>query len=114
MVAELRAPVADKLEITLSLLIERADQIFKRAMAAGQFNAAIEQSESSSSPRIISWVGAVLCVGRSATGAPPVVAEAPPASDNKPAAPSTAFAPRHLQGALHLKWVHGIFHTLWT
>jgi hypothetical protein len=41
MVAELRAPVADKLEITLSLLIERADQIFKRAMAAGQFNAAI-------------------------------------------------------------------------
>jgi hypothetical protein len=41
MVAEPRAPVADKLEITLSLLIERADQIFKRAMAAGQFNAAI-------------------------------------------------------------------------
>ena len=41
MVAELKAPVADKLEITLSLLIERADQIFKRAMAAGQFNAAI-------------------------------------------------------------------------
>ena len=39
--AELRAPVADKLEITLSLLIERADQILKRAMAAGQFNAAI-------------------------------------------------------------------------
>jgi hypothetical protein len=41
MVAELRAPVADKLEITLSLLIKRADQIFKQAMAAGQFNAAI-------------------------------------------------------------------------
>ena len=41
MVAELRAPVADKLEITLSLLIERADQIFKCATAAGQFNAAI-------------------------------------------------------------------------
>ena len=41
MVAELRAPAADKLEITLSLLIERADQIFKRAVAAGQFNAAI-------------------------------------------------------------------------
>ena len=40
MVAELRAPVADKLEITLSLLIERADTIYKRAMAAGQFNAA--------------------------------------------------------------------------
>ena len=41
MVAELRAPVADKLEITLSLLIERADMIFRQAMAAGQFNAAI-------------------------------------------------------------------------
>jgi hypothetical protein len=35
-------------------------------------------------------------VGRSANGAPPVAAEAPVASDNKPAAPSTgtAFAPR--------------------
>jgi hypothetical protein len=31
----------DKLEITLSLLIERADMIFRQAMAAGQFNAAI-------------------------------------------------------------------------
>jgi hypothetical protein len=41
MVAELRAPVAEKLEITLSLLIERADMIFRQAMAAGQFNAAI-------------------------------------------------------------------------
>jgi phage terminase small subunit len=41
MVAELRAPVADKLEITLSLLIERADMIFRQAMAAGQFNAAL-------------------------------------------------------------------------
>jgi hypothetical protein len=41
MVAELRAPVADKLEITLSLLIERADQIYRQAMLAGQFNAAI-------------------------------------------------------------------------
>jgi hypothetical protein len=41
MVAELRAPVADKLEITLSLLIERADMIFRQAMATGQFNAAI-------------------------------------------------------------------------
>jgi hypothetical protein len=41
MVAELKAPAADKLEITLSLLIERADQIFRQAMAAGQFNAAI-------------------------------------------------------------------------
>ena len=30
----------DKLEITLSLLIERADMIFRQAMAAGQFNAA--------------------------------------------------------------------------
>jgi hypothetical protein len=40
MVAELKAPIAEKLEITLSLLIERADQIFKQAMAAGQFNAA--------------------------------------------------------------------------
>jgi hypothetical protein len=40
-VAELRAPVADRLEITLSLLIERADQIYRQAMAAGQFNAAI-------------------------------------------------------------------------
>ena len=39
--AELRAPVADRLEITLSLLIERADQIFRQAMSAGQFNAAI-------------------------------------------------------------------------
>jgi hypothetical protein len=41
-------------------------------------------------------VGAVFCVGRSASGAPPVAAEAPPASDNKPAAPNTgtAFAPR--------------------
>jgi hypothetical protein len=41
MVAELRAPVAEKLEITLSLLIERADQIYRQAMLAGQFNAAI-------------------------------------------------------------------------
>jgi hypothetical protein len=41
LVAELRAPIAEKLEITLAVLIERADQIFKRAMAAGQFNAAI-------------------------------------------------------------------------
>jgi phage terminase small subunit len=41
MVAELRAPVVDKLEITLSLLIERADQIYRQAMLAGQFNAAI-------------------------------------------------------------------------
>jgi phage terminase small subunit len=41
MVAELRAPLVDKLEITLSLLIERADMIFRQAMAAGQFNAAI-------------------------------------------------------------------------
>ena len=41
-------------------------------------------------------MGAVFCVGRSASGAPPVAAEAPPASDNKPAAPNTgtAFAPR--------------------
>ena len=41
MVAELKAPIAEKLEITLSLLIERADMIFRQAMAAGQFNAAI-------------------------------------------------------------------------
>jgi phage terminase small subunit len=41
MVAELRAPVAAKLEITLAVLIERADQIFKQAMAAGQFTAAV-------------------------------------------------------------------------
>jgi hypothetical protein len=41
MVAELRAPVVDKLEITLSLLIGRADQIYRQAMLAGQFNAAI-------------------------------------------------------------------------
>jgi hypothetical protein len=40
-VAELRAPVADNLEITLSLLIARPDMIFRQAMAAGQFNAAI-------------------------------------------------------------------------
>ena len=40
MMAQLRAPVADKLEITLSLQIERADMIFRQAMAAGQFNAA--------------------------------------------------------------------------
>ena len=51
MVAELRAPVADKLEITLSLLIERADQIFKRAVAAGQFNAARLRACGSSSSR---------------------------------------------------------------
>ena len=31
-------------------------------------------------------------MGRSATGAPFVAAEAPPASDNKPAAPSTGTA----------------------
>jgi hypothetical protein len=41
MVAELRTPVADKLETTIGLLIERADMIFRQAMAAGQFNAAI-------------------------------------------------------------------------
>jgi hypothetical protein len=51
MVAELRAPAADKLEITLSLLIERADQIFKRAVAAGQFNAARLRACGSSSSR---------------------------------------------------------------
>jgi hypothetical protein len=39
--AQLRAPIAEKLEITVGVLIERADQIFKRAMAAGQSNAAI-------------------------------------------------------------------------
>jgi hypothetical protein len=38
----------------------------------------------------------MFCVDRSAGVVPPVAAEAPPASDNKPAAPSTgtAFAPR--------------------
>jgi hypothetical protein len=40
-VSQCGAPAADKLEITLSLLIERADMIFRQAMAAGQFNAAI-------------------------------------------------------------------------
>jgi hypothetical protein len=40
-------------------------------------------------------VGAVFCVGTSANGASPVAAEAPPANDNKPAAPNsgTAFVP---------------------
>jgi hypothetical protein len=41
LVAELRAPIAEKLEITLAVLIERADQIYRQAMLAGQFNAAI-------------------------------------------------------------------------
>jgi phage terminase small subunit len=41
LVAELRAPIAEKLEITLVELIERADQIYRQAMLAGQFNAAI-------------------------------------------------------------------------
>jgi hypothetical protein len=40
LVAELRAPIAEKLEITLAVLIERADQIYRQALA-GQFNAAI-------------------------------------------------------------------------
>jgi hypothetical protein len=40
-VAELRAPVAEKLEITLAVLIERADQIYRQAMLAGQFNGRI-------------------------------------------------------------------------
>jgi hypothetical protein len=31
----------EKLDITLAVLIERADQIFKQAMAAGQFAAAL-------------------------------------------------------------------------
>jgi hypothetical protein len=39
LVAELRAPIAKKLEITLAVLIERA--IYRQAMLAGQFNAAI-------------------------------------------------------------------------
>ena len=41
LVAELRAPIAEKLEITLAGLIERSDQIYRQAMLAGQFNAAI-------------------------------------------------------------------------
>ena len=41
LVAELRAPIAAKLEIPLAVLIERADQIYRQAMLAGQFNAAI-------------------------------------------------------------------------
>jgi phage terminase small subunit len=41
LVAELKAPIAEKLEITLAVLIERADQIYRQAMLAGQFNAAI-------------------------------------------------------------------------
>jgi phage terminase small subunit len=40
-VAELRALIAEKLEITLAVLIERADEIYGQAMLAGQFNAAI-------------------------------------------------------------------------
>jgi hypothetical protein len=40
MVAELKAPIADKLEITLPLLIQRADEIYKQAMLVGQFAAA--------------------------------------------------------------------------
>jgi hypothetical protein len=41
LVAELRAPIAEKLEITLAVLIERADQIYRQAIVAGQLNAAI-------------------------------------------------------------------------
>ena len=41
MVAELRAPIAEKLEITLAVLVERADLIYRQAMLAGEFNAAI-------------------------------------------------------------------------
>ena len=35
LVAELKAPIAEKLEITLAVLIERADQIYRQAMLAG-------------------------------------------------------------------------------
>jgi hypothetical protein len=40
MVAELRAPVADKLEITLSLLIEETFSTYRLAKAAGQYGPA--------------------------------------------------------------------------
>jgi hypothetical protein len=48
-------------------------------------------SESSSSPSVISCVGAVFCNGKSAAGVP-VAADAPPAIDNNPAAPKTGTA----------------------
>jgi hypothetical protein len=41
MVAEIRKPAADRLEITQDELIKRADEIFKLAMAAGQLGAAL-------------------------------------------------------------------------
>ena len=40
MVAEIRNPAADRLEITQDELIKRADEIFKLAMASGQLGAA--------------------------------------------------------------------------
>jgi hypothetical protein len=41
MVAEIRKPAADRLEITQDELIKRADEIFKLAMASGQLGAAL-------------------------------------------------------------------------
>jgi hypothetical protein len=41
MVAEIRKPAADRLEITQDELIKRADKIFKLAMTAGQLGAAL-------------------------------------------------------------------------
>ena len=41
MVAEIRKPAADRLEITQDELIKRADEIFKLAMASGQLGAAV-------------------------------------------------------------------------
>jgi hypothetical protein len=43
MVAELRAPIADKLEITLSWLIEENLQLYREARAAGQIRDAGER-----------------------------------------------------------------------
>jgi phage terminase small subunit len=41
MVAEIRKPAADRLEITQDELIKRADEIFRLAMASGQLGAAV-------------------------------------------------------------------------
>jgi hypothetical protein len=41
MVAEIRKPAADCLEITQDDLIKRADEIYKLAMSAGQLGAAL-------------------------------------------------------------------------
>jgi hypothetical protein len=42
MVAELKSPIADKLEITLPLLIERTEQVYKEAMGSAQLQTALK------------------------------------------------------------------------